>query len=79
MPECVERLYVSFTRRAILVRVQSQVPNNLGVTMSKSQDVLHRAYGNIAKDVTPIFDINFLPTYRGFKYYWYRLIRKIIR
>lgn len=47
--------------------------------MSKSQDVLHRAYGNIAKDVTPIFDINFLPTYRGFKYYWYRLIRKIIR
>lgn len=31
IPECVERSYVFFTRRAILVRVQSQVPNNAAV------------------------------------------------
>ena len=30
LPGCVERLYVFFTRRAMLVRVQHQVPSLLG-------------------------------------------------
>ena len=46
--------------------------------MSKSEDVINRAYGQIVKEVTPIisFDIG---VFRGFKYYWYKLIRQVIR
>ena len=46
--------------------------------MSKSEDVLNRAYGNFPKEVTPIiiFDITI---FRGFKYYWYKLLRKVTR
>jgi len=46
--------------------------------MSKSEDVINRAYGHIVKEVTPvlIFDITI---FRGFKYYWYKLLRKVTR
>ena len=47
--------------------------------MSKREDVLNRAYGHIAKEVTPIIDFNVIPTYRGIKYYWIMLKRKITR
>ena len=50
-----------------------------GVTMSKREDVLNRAYGHIAKEVTPTIDLSFVPTFRGIKYYWIMLKRKIMR
>ena len=53
-------------------------PPNKGVSMSKSEDVLNRAYGNFSKEVTPVLSFD-ITIFRGFKYYWYRLIRKITR
>lgn len=47
--------------------------------MSKREDVLNRAYGHIAKEVTPTIDFNFYPTWRGVKYYWIMLKRKFMR
>lgn len=47
--------------------------------MSKSKDVIDRAYGNISKEVTPIIDFNLYPTFRGIKYYWIKLKRKFKR
>jgi hypothetical protein len=48
--------------------------------MSKQEDILNKAYGNMPKEVG--FDgswFNFFPTYRGVRYYWYKLIRKVTR
>jgi hypothetical protein len=48
--------------------------------MSKQQEVIDRAYGNMPKEVGFTFDImSALPTWRGIKYYWYKLIRKATR
>jgi len=46
--------------------------------MSKSEDVINRAYGHIVKEVTPMITFDIL-VFRGFKYYWYKLIRKFTR
>jgi hypothetical protein len=43
------------------------------------KEILNRAYGSIPKEVTPELDLNWIPTWRGIKYYWYRLIRKVTR
>jgi hypothetical protein len=59
------------------VRVSHDPPNK-GVSMSKSEEVLNRAYGNFAKEVTPIISFD-ITIFRGFKYYWYKLIRKVTR
>ena len=45
--------------------------------MSKSKDVIDRAYGNFSKEVTPIIEINLYPTWRGIKYYYIMLKRKL--
>jgi len=47
--------------------------------MEEKQSVINRAYGHIAREVNLSFDLNFLPTFRGVKYYWYVLVRKFIR
>ena len=47
--------------------------------MSKTDDVINRAYGHIGKEVTPMMNFDILPVFRGFKYYWYMLIRKFTR
>ena len=47
--------------------------------MSKQDDIIARAYGNVPKEVGFNFDISFIPTWRGIKYYWYKLIRKATR
>ena len=45
------------------------------------KDILDRAYGNVPKEPTPsFFDFtDLIPTWRGIKYYWIKLIRKITR
>ena len=47
--------------------------------MKKTDEVLNRAYGHISKEVTPLLDFNLYPTWRGVKYYWLTLIRKLTR
>jgi hypothetical protein len=45
--------------------------------MSKTEDVINRAYGHIAKEVTPDITFNLYPTWRGIKYYYIMLKRKL--
>ena len=48
--------------------------------MSKQDDVLQRAYGSMPKEVGYTIDFfSWVPTWRGVKYYWYVLVRKITR
>jgi hypothetical protein len=47
--------------------------------MSKQQEVIDRAYGNMPKEVGFNVDWNVVPTWRGIKYYWYKLVRKVTR
>jgi len=46
--------------------------------MSKREDTLKKAYGNMPREVGFNADWE-LPTWRGIKYYWYKLIRSIKR
>jgi hypothetical protein len=49
--------------------------------MSKQEEVLQKAYGNMPKEVgfsDNLFD--WLPTIRGIKYYWIKyIVRKVFR
>jgi len=48
--------------------------------MSKQQDTLNKTYGNIPREVPDPWDIfEWIPTYRGVRYYWYKLVRSITR
>jgi hypothetical protein len=47
--------------------------------MSKQQEVLKRAYGNMPREVGFAINWDFIPTWRGLKYYWYKLVRKATR
>jgi hypothetical protein len=43
------------------------------------KEILEKAYGNMPKEVGINFDITWLPTWRGMRYYWYKLVRSITR
>jgi hypothetical protein len=45
--------------------------------MSKQEDTLNKAYGNMPKEVGLNINWNDIPALRGVKYYWYKLIRKL--
>ena len=48
--------------------------------MPKPNETIEKAYGSIPKEVGFNFDIfSFVPTYRGVKYYWHKMIRKVTR
>jgi len=47
--------------------------------MSTPKETLDKAYGNMPKEVGYSFDFDFVPGWRGIKYYWYKLIRKVTR
>jgi hypothetical protein len=47
--------------------------------MSKQEDTLNKAYGNVPREVGYAIDWSFIPTWRGVKYYWYKLVRKVTR
>ena len=42
------------------------------------KDTFEKAYGSIPKEVMPSFDFDISP-WRGVKYYWLLLVRKITR
>jgi hypothetical protein len=44
-----------------------------------SKDTLDKAYGSIPKEVGISFDTDWVPTWRGLKYYALLLIRKFTR
>ena len=44
-----------------------------------TNEVIEKAYGNIPKDVGINFDLSWIPTLRGVKYYWLVLVRKFTR
>ena len=44
-----------------------------------SKDTLDKAYGSIPKEVGINLDVNWVPTWRGLKYYTLVLIRKFTR
>jgi len=45
----------------------------------KPDETLQKAYGSIPKEVGINFDFSWMPTFRGIKYYWLILIRKVTR
>ena len=47
--------------------------------MSKQEEIIQRAYGNMPKEIGYNADWGILPGWRGIKYYWYKLIRKVTR
>jgi hypothetical protein len=48
--------------------------------MSTPKETLDKAYGNVPKEVGFADDLfDWLPTWRGVKYYWYKLVRKVTR
>jgi hypothetical protein len=47
--------------------------------MAKQEDVINKAYSNMPKEVGYAIDWVFLPSWRGVKYYWHKLIRKVTR
>ena len=48
--------------------------------MSHQEEVLRKAYGNMPKEVGINVDLfSWMPTWRGVKYYWYKLIRRATR
>ena len=60
------------------VRVPPLAPI-IGDNCMSSKDVINRAYGNMPKEVGFTVNWDFIPTWRGIKYYWYKLIRKVTR
>ena len=44
-----------------------------------SKETLDKAYGNMPKEVGYNMAWDFIPTFRGIKYYWHKLIRKVTR
>jgi hypothetical protein len=43
------------------------------------KEILERAYGNIPKEPIIVFQLDWIPTIRGVKYYWLRFKRLITR
>lgn len=46
---------------------------------SNPKDVITRAYGSIAKEPVPFFNLDWIPSRRGIKYYWLRFVRLFTR
>jgi hypothetical protein len=42
------------------------------------KEILDKAYGNMSKEISPQFDFDISP-FRGVRYYWLLLVRKITR
>jgi len=47
--------------------------------MSTPKETIDKAYGNMPREVGVNLDWDIVPGWRGFKYYWYKLIRKVTR
>lgn len=43
----------------------------------KPKETIEKAYASIPKDIGFVIDTSWIPTYRGLKYYWLILLRKV--
>ena len=43
------------------------------------KNTIEKAYGNVPKEPMPIYDLSWIPTYRGIRYYLIKMIRFITR
>jgi hypothetical protein len=43
------------------------------------KETLEKAYGSVPKEVGSTFELNWIPEFRGAKYYWIRLVRFFTR
>ncbi len=43
------------------------------------KETLEKAYGNVPKEPQLNLDMSWVPTWRGLKYYWFKLKRKVTR
>ena len=79
----MEKLVYSRDLKSLVERHPGSTPGTRTIhrrnCMSKQEDVLNKAYGNVPKEIGYWYDWNFLPTFRGIRYYWHKLIRKITR
>jgi hypothetical protein len=44
-----------------------------------TKDTINKAYGHVPKEPQLVLDMTWIPSWRGIKYYWYKLIRKVTR
>ena len=69
--------------KSAAARIEGSSPSSRTIyrrnCMSKQEDVLKRAYGNVPREVGFAGTWDFIPTWRGFKYYWLKLVRKVTR
>ena len=78
-----KQVYSADLKSAALKRHPGSTPgtrtNYRRSCMSKQKDVINRAYGNVPKEIGYWYDWNFVPSWRGVRYYWHKLIRKVTR
>jgi hypothetical protein len=43
----------------------------------KPKETIEKAYSGIPKNVGFVMDTSWIPTYRGIKYYWVLVLRKV--
>lgn len=43
------------------------------------KETIERAYGSIPREATPMFDFDWMPSTRGVKYFWYKMLRYFTR
>ena len=79
----MEKLVYSRDLKSLVERHPGSTPgtrtNYRRNCMSKQDETIQRAYGNVPKEIGFSIVWDFLPTFRGIKYYWHKLIRKITR
>ena len=79
----MEKLVYSLDLKSDAARHPGSIPgtrtNTRRCGMSKQEDTLNKAYGNVPREIGFSVVWDFLPTWRGIRYYWHKLIRKITR
>jgi hypothetical protein len=61
------------------VRLPPGVPILTRSGLMKVKETIEKAYGNIPGEPTPWFNLDWVATPRGVKYYWLKLIRVFTR
>ena len=49
------------------------------MALPPKDSVIERAYGHIPREVGYYAEWGYMPAWRGFKYYWFKLKRKLTR
>ena len=75
----MELVYIS-DLKSEFCEFESRHPYHNKESSMTQKETIDRAYGSIPKEVPGNFDyFDWVPTWRGVKYYWYRFVRKFTR